>query len=89
MTHDDTDVAQLKNIGPASAQWLHAVGISTRADLKRVGAVEAWRRAKSAFPERVTIVLLYALEGALMDIPWNALPEDVRANLRDTAQRQD
>jgi DNA transformation protein and related proteins len=85
MTHDDTDVAQLKNIGPASAQWLHAVGISTRADLKRVGAVEAWRRAKSAFPERVTIVLLYALEGVLADTTWTKLPEEVRAELRAEA----
>jgi hypothetical protein len=52
-------------------------------DLEAVGAVEAWRRVKERFPGRVTIVLLYGLEGALLGLPWNDLPPEVVERLND------
>jgi len=66
-----------RNIGPTSREWLRAVGIETFEELERLGSAEAWRRAMERFPERVSVVLLYALEGALLGLPWNELPPEV------------
>ena len=70
----------MKNLGKTSAQWLHAVGIHTPSDLRRLGAVEAYRSVR-ARGFRASRVLLYAIEGALLDIHWNQLPEAHKAEL--------
>jgi TfoX/Sxy family transcriptional regulator of competence genes len=64
--------APIKNIGPVSSQWLHAVGIVSSADLKRLGSVKAYRLVqKKGF--NATLNLLWALEGALQNKPWRAI----------------
>lgn len=78
-------MARLRNIGPTIACWLADVGIATVKDLDALGSVNAYRRLKTARPRQVTIVALYALEAALLDIAWTELPLDVRARLRRTA----
>ncbi len=66
-------VENLKNIGPKTAAWLHDIGIHTRADLEAMGAVMAYKILKHQRPKQVTILLLYALDGALSGKHWNAL----------------
>ena len=61
----DWPLARLKNIGPVSAQHLAAAGIETEADLRALGAAAAYRRVKHREPRHTSVVLLYALEGAL------------------------
>ena len=65
----------LKNLGKTSAQWLHAVGIHSASDLRRLGAVGAYQ-AVSTRGFRASKVLLYAIEGALLDMHWNDLPAE-------------
>lgn len=78
------ELLHLKNLGKTSAQWLHAVGIHTVADLRRQGAVDAYKAVrKRGF--RATKVLLYAIEAALLDIHWNDLPEDRKQELNEKA----
>ena len=60
------ELQHLKNLGKTSAQWLHAVGIHSAADLRRLGAVDAYRAVK-ARGFRASKVLLYAIEGALLE----------------------
>jgi TfoX/Sxy family transcriptional regulator of competence genes len=79
-------VAKLENIGPKSAAWLRAVGITTRAELERAGSVGAYRRVVEAGFEP-SLQLLYALEGALLELRADRLPEAVRENLRQRAAR--
>jgi len=74
-----TNLAELPNIGPKTAERLRRVGIGTPAELRRIGAVEAFDRVEQAFPESTTLVLLYALEGALRNVPWTALTSSGRA----------
>ena len=78
-------IDSLPNLGPRTAQMLEEVGISTVAELRAVGAVDAWRRIKFAFPKRVSLVGLYALEAALRGCPWTDLGDDVRRALRRSA----
>ncbi len=78
--HDE--LLTLRNLGKTSSQWLHASGIHTAADLRRLGAVGSYRAVK-ARGFSASRVLLYAIEGALRDLPWQELP----ASLKDELNR--
>ena len=80
------NVEDLKNIGATTARWLHDVGIHTKADLEEMGAVIAYKVIQHQCPQKVNVLLLYALQGALMDIHWNALPPDLKAQLKRDAR---
>ena len=74
------ELQHLKNLGKTSAQWLHAVGIHSASDLRRLGAVDAYRAVK-ARGFRASKVLLYAIEGALLDVHWNDIPAQLKEEL--------
>ncbi len=76
--HDE--LLTLKNLGKTSAQWLHASGIHTLDDLRKLGAVSAYHAVKSR-GFRASRVLLYAIEGALRDINWKDLPDTLKREL--------
>ncbi len=78
-----TELSSLRNIGARSAQWLRSVGIQSAEELEALGALRAYQRVKAADPHQVTLNMLYALEGALLDLPWNELPPDLKTRLRD------
>ena len=40
------ELQHLKNLGKTSAQWLHAAGIHSASDLRRLGAVGAYQAVK-------------------------------------------
>ena len=80
MTAHHSELLQLKNLGMASVNILHAIGINTYADLRNIGSVEAYRRIK-ARDINVSKVMLYALEGALLNVHWNDLSLEVKAQL--------
>lgn len=81
-----TPIEELANLGPKSAGWLRSVGITTCAELERVGPVEAFRRVVAA-GHAPTLVLLYALEGARLGLRADRLSEAVKSNLRARAGR--
>jgi DNA transformation protein len=72
----------VKNLGPKSTEWLASVGIQTLDDVARIGVVETYKRVKAAHPEKVSLNLLWGLQAALLDIPWNELPPDIKDQLR-------
>lgn len=72
----------LRNLGRTSAQWLHAAGIRDERTLREMGAVQAFRNVR-ARGFRPSLVLLYAIEGALLDVPWNQLDASHKARLRE------
>lgn len=76
-----SELTALKNIGDRSAARLAAVGITTAADLERIGPVGAWRLVERAYPRETSVVLLYALQGALLGLHWNDLPAVLRDGL--------
>lgn len=79
-------VEKLPNLGPKSVAWLRDVGIHTRADLERLGSVGAFRKVVEA-GHTTSLNLLYALEGALLDLRWDRLSEAMKENLRKRAGR--
>ena len=72
----------MKNIGPKSSQWLASIGIHTVEDVASLGVVETYKRVKKAYPDKVTLNMLWGLQAALLDIPWNELPSDIKDELK-------
>ena len=72
----------MKNIGPKSSEWLASIGVNTLDDVAALGVVETYKRVKAAYPEKVTLNMLWGLQAALLDIPWNELPQDIKEQLR-------
>ena len=73
----------MKNMGPKSREWLASVGIHSLDDVAELGVVETYRRVKAAYPEKVSLNLLYGLQAALLDLPWNELPPDIKEELKN------
>ncbi len=86
MTASHSELLQLKNLGMATVNILHAIGINSYAELREIGAVEAYRRIK-ARDINVSKVMLYALQGALMDVHWNDLSPDLKQQLVAEAEQ--
>lgn len=78
-------IARLPNLGPESEAWLNAIGVYTRKDLEKLGAVNAYRTLKT-LGYRASINLVYAIEGALRGISWNRLPVQLKDDLRSRAR---
>lgn len=78
-------LTELRNIGPKSAASLREAGVKSREDLERLGSVGAFRRVKKR-EGRSSLNLLYALEGALLDVRWDELPEPLKERLRLAAK---
>ncbi|MBM3517592.1 MAG: competence protein TfoX [Alphaproteobacteria bacterium] len=77
----------MRDLGPARARLLAAAGIADEAALRAVGTMAAYRRAKDHAPDRVSLNMLYALQAALMDVPWTALSRDLKEALRRAVGR--
>jgi len=75
-----TRIADLPNLGPKSQAMLATAGISTLAQLRKLGAVAAYVQVRSQSP-RASLNLLWALEGALSDTPWQVVAREHRTSL--------
>ena len=82
-----TRLTTLKNIGPQSAAWMESVGIDSAEKIFETGVIETYRQVKDAFPQHVTLNLLYALQGALLDLNWKDLPPDIKSGLLSQLQQ--
>ena len=72
----------MKNMGPKSREWLAFVGVYTLDDVAKLGVVETYERVKAAYLEKVSLNLLWGLQAALLDLPWNELPANIKSELR-------
>jgi DNA-3-methyladenine glycosylase I len=77
-------LTELRNLGPASTRWLNAIGVRTRRDLEKLGAVGAYAILK-ANGYRASLNLVYAIEGALRGCDWKRLPAKRKAQLKAAA----
>ena len=78
-------LAALPNLGPVSAGWLVAAGVTAPEQLRARGAVAVFHQVAMHRAGDVSLTLLYALEGAVRGVRWDRLPHDVRAALRAAA----
>lgn len=73
-------ISELKSLGPKSQEMLARAGITTIAQLRDLGPVEAFVRTKRVVPG-VSLNLLWALESALSGEPWQEVARLHRTSL--------
>ena len=61
------NIIELKNLGPKSKEQLQRIGVHTLQDLEVIGAVRAYFKLKAIY-SKLSLNMLYALEGALLNI---------------------
>jgi len=81
----ESELLSLKNLGVASVNILQAVGIRSREDLQRLGSVKTYLKIQKR-GIRVSRVMLYALEGALLDVHWKDLDPALKQQLLAEAE---
>ncbi|MGH1441202.1 MAG: TfoX/Sxy family protein [Cellvibrionaceae bacterium] len=84
ISKDHSELLDLKNLGSASVNILHAVGINSYSDLQQAGPVAVYQRIKER-DIHVSKVMLYALQGALTNTHWNELEPDLKHKLLEEA----
>ena len=82
----DTKLIELKNLGAASVNILNAIGVRTYGDLNTIGSVQAYRRIRRR-GIHVSRAMLYAMEGALLDLHWKSLDAALKVQLVQMAER--
>ena len=74
-------IASLKNLGPKSAEQIVAVGIDGPDEIHELGTAEVFRRVKSRFPDSTSFNLLWALQGALMEVHSHDVPDEIKQEI--------
>jgi DNA transformation protein and related proteins len=83
----EAPLAGLLNLGPKSAAILKEAGIGNADDLRKLGAVAAYARAKARHPDRVSLNLLWALAAGLDGRDWRDLTAAEKDRLKEDLRR--
>lgn len=85
MLPPQTPIARLRNLGAASQRMLSNAALHTLGNLEAVGSVEAYWRVMQAQQQLTrpapSLNLLWAIEGALTDLPWQTVAREHRTSL--------
>ena len=73
-------IQALPGLGPKSQAMLASVGITSLEQLRQLGAVRAYALTRQGQP-RVSLNLLWALEGAISGLPWQTVAREHRTSL--------
>lgn len=77
-----SDLTSMRNIGKEMERKLTTVGISSAEMLSQMGARQAFLKLKLVYPE-ICLVHLYTLQGAIDNIEFNCLSEDMKSELKE------
>ena len=78
-----TPLSESPNIGSTLADLLEEIGIANQEELTELGSTEAIMQLASIDRNRVCLLMLYALEGAVQGIRWHGLSEIRKDELKD------
>jgi len=70
-----TPLTESPNIGSTLADLLKEIGITHQEELAEVGSTEAIMQLASIDRNRICLLMLYALEGAVLGIRWHGLSQ--------------
>lgn len=87
MSTQHIPVQKLKNIGPKTAAMLEEAGIYTKKNLIELGPVLTYKILQHRF-QRINLIALYALYGAVHDIHWNSIPPEAKAKLQEASREE-
>ena len=77
-------LTELKNVGKTVASKLLEIGVTNEEALRKLGAVQAYKKLSKINPKQHLPVCyyLYSLEGAIQDKHWDDFSEREKTNLR-------
>lgn len=75
------ELTLMKNIGKEIEKKLKSVGIHSAEELTKLGSKEAFFRLKVRYPN-VCLVHLYTIQGAIDDVEYNQLPDEIKNDLK-------
>ena len=76
------ELTSLRNIGKETQKKLQSIGINSAEELMRTGSKEAFFRLKTRY-SNICLVHLYTLQGAIDNIEYNQLPDEVKRDLKN------
>ncbi|MFN0192310.1 MAG: TfoX/Sxy family DNA transformation protein [Aestuariivirga sp.] len=85
--HGGRAISTLRNLGPKSAMVLMQCGVRTIDELKELGAVKAFVRARALRPKKVSLNLLWAIAAGLEDRDWRKLTQTEKSKLIGEVRR--
>ena len=74
------------NIGIEMKTKLISIGVASSEDLIRLGSKEVFYQLKEQYPN-VCLVHLYALQGAIDNVNYDKLPDEVKRDLKQFHDR--
>ena len=79
----------LKNIGPVMAKKLINIGIDSPQKLKMMGTKKTFLKLyeKGQFCSKYHAAYLYALEGAIQNCDWRAIPEELKIEYKEYTEQ--
>ena len=72
----------LKNLGPVTVDMLIDCGIQTKKDMADFGSVNLYHLLWSR-GYKLSMVAIYAFEGAILNIHWNKLSPETMSRLKE------
>jgi hypothetical protein len=78
-------ISKMRNLGSKSEAMLAKIGVNSSVDLENLGAVEAFKQLQTS-GEKVSLVMLYAMHGALTNQAWEMLPPDEKQALKQAVE---
>lgn len=75
------ELTSLKNIGKEMKFKLQSVGVDSAEELKNLGSKIVFAKLKMRF-QQVCLVHLYSLQGAIDNVDYNMLEDDVKRDLK-------
>jgi len=78
------DLKYARNIGSTIEKQLNEIGVFSLKDLIKLTPVKAYKKICKSNPGKTFPVCyyLYSLQGAIMDLHWNDIPEEIKLNLK-------
>lgn len=75
------ELTSMRNIGKEMEKKLKSVGVCSAEELIQLGGKEAFFRLKMRYPN-ICLVHLYTLQGAIYNLDYNQLPDEVKQKLK-------
>lgn len=77
-----SELTSMRNIGKEMSKKLLTAGITSPEMLKQMGAKQAFLKIKAIYPN-VCLVHLYTLQGAIENVDFNCLSEQMKEDLKE------
>ncbi|MGR8931618.1 MAG: TfoX/Sxy family DNA transformation protein [Gammaproteobacteria bacterium] len=75
------ELSQLKGLGPKSEKCLNEIGINTKKDLEKIGAIRAFIKLRNEYSIKPSLNFLYAMVGALENEHWANIAKSEKGRL--------